>query len=158
MITVSNIIKMFISIYIPFLLFNNRCDVWSVICHPRHHHVFTTFLYKKRLRNALRTDLPVTIRLADFHYSLFLKCLFTSVPSISVPFAYSSKFISLPPGQWIQSGCLVVNLKLSLWPSNAVVECYYGDKAVHASKATKRRHFPPVMPNLQRLCYLVKWM
>ena len=29
----------------------------------------------------------------------------------------------LRPGQWIRSGCLVVNLKLSLMSSNIVIEC-----------------------------------
>ena len=47
-ITVSTFINMFVTtICIPFWLFNNRCDVWSAICHAWHHHVFNTFLYKK---------------------------------------------------------------------------------------------------------------
>ena len=47
-----------------------------------------------------------------------------------LPIAYISKSInvwkpSIPPGQWIRSGCLVVNLTLFMLPSNIVVECYY---------------------------------
>ena len=43
----------------------------------------------------------------------------------------------LPPGQWIRSGCLVVNLQLSMLRSNIVLECNCGDKVVLGRKTTK---------------------
>ena len=71
-------------------------------------------------------DLSVITRVRDFHPSISLKCQFSYI-SISVPMAYSSKFLNfgsrLLPRQWIRSGCLVVNLKVSMLSSNIVIEC-----------------------------------
>ena len=64
-----------------------RCDVGNVICNPDTTMCLRLFSTKKEQRNALRTDLSVTIRLPDFRHILFLKCQFSSVPSISLPIA-----------------------------------------------------------------------
>ena len=67
------------------------------------------------------------------------------VSSISVQIAYGSKFLNFgshtPPGQWIRSGCLVVNLKVYMLSSSIVIECSCGNKVWQGCNATKVRQF-----------------
>ena len=74
-----------------------------------------------------------------------LICHRSYVSSISVPIAYGSKFLNfgshIPPGQWIRSGCLVVNLKVYMLSSSIVIECSCGDNVWHGCNATNVRHF-----------------
>ena len=76
-------------------------------------------------------------RLRDFHHSLSLKCQFCVVPPTSVPIVYINTFINV----WKHPTSRITDskwyLQLPMLPSNIVVECNCGDKAVLRRNTTK---------------------